>query len=133
MKIVILLMVNIGIFLQDVTLTPETTIMPRTELQVFDVTDNSVRLSWASSDSLKPHVYELSVISLADGSLVLKQNVSSTERLIGGLASGQMYQVIITGQHKSLGLVTYQATFTTSKSLYSCILFFVELFNRDQI
>ncbi|KAM5152433.1 collagen alpha-3(VI) chain [Mantella aurantiaca] len=102
--------------LTDVTLTPETTIMPQAELQVFDVTDNSVRLSWASSDSLKPHVYELSIISLADGSLILKQNVSDTERLIGGLASGQMFQVTITGQHKRLGLVTYQATFTTSKS-----------------
>ncbi|XP_040213456.1 collagen alpha-3(VI) chain isoform X3 [Rana temporaria] len=102
--------------LTDVTLTPETTTMQRTELKVYDVTENSVRLSWTNSDSLKPHVYELSVISLADQSLVLKQNVTGTERLIGGLAGGQMYQVTITGQHKSLGLVTYQATFTTSKS-----------------
>ncbi|XP_018415447.1 PREDICTED: collagen alpha-3(VI) chain [Nanorana parkeri] len=102
--------------LTDVTLTPETTTMQRTELQIFNITENSVRLSWTSSDSLKPHVYELSVISLADQSLVLKQNVTGTERLIGGLASGQMYQVTITGQHKSLGLITYQATFATSNS-----------------
>ncbi|KAM9305123.1 collagen alpha-3(VI) chain [Gastrophryne carolinensis] len=100
----------------DTTPVLESTTMKRTELQVLDVTQNSVRLSWASPDPQKPHVYDLNVISQADQKLVLKQNVTGTERLIGGLASGHTYQVTITGQHKTHGMITYQATFTTSKS-----------------
>ncbi|CAN2389124.1 Collagen type VI alpha 3 [Pristimantis euphronides] len=96
--------------------TSEMTTLPKTELLVSDVTESSVHLSWASADPHKPHVYELSITSLVDNTLVLKQNVTGTERLIGGLMSGQLYQVTITGQHKSIGLITYQATFTTSKS-----------------
>lgn len=88
---------------------------PRTELLVSDVTDSSVYLSWTNADPQQPLVYELSITSLDDNSLVLKQNVTGSERLIGGLMSGQQYQVTITGQHKNLGLITYQETFTTSK------------------
>ncbi|KAG9473389.1 hypothetical protein GDO78_016524 [Eleutherodactylus coqui] len=90
--------------------------VPGAELLVSDVTESSVHLSWASADPQKPHVYEMSITSPDDNTLVLKQNVTGTERLIGGLKSGQLYQVTITGQHKNLGLITYQATFTTSKS-----------------
>ncbi|KAM3917834.1 collagen alpha-3(VI) chain isoform 12-T12 [Leptodactylus fuscus] len=100
----------------DGAVTTEMTTIPGTELLVSDITDSSVYLSWASADPHKPHIYELSITSLDDNTLVLKQNVTSTERLIGGLMSGKIYQVTITGQRKNLGLVTYQATFTTSKS-----------------
>ncbi|XP_073502799.1 collagen alpha-3(VI) chain isoform X6 [Phyllobates terribilis] len=100
----------------DRTVTTHMTSLPMPEVLVSDVTDSSVYLSWASADFQKPVVYELSITALDDNSLVLKQNVTGTERLIGGLISGQVYQVTVTGQHKNLGLITYQTTFTTSKS-----------------
>lgn len=100
----------------DRAVTTQMTAPPRTELLVSDVTDSSVYLSWTNADPQQPLVYELSITSLEDNSLVLKQNVTGSERLIGGLMSGQQYQVTITGQHKNLGLITYQETFTTSQS-----------------
>ncbi|XP_069839243.1 collagen alpha-3(VI) chain [Dendropsophus ebraccatus] len=100
----------------DRTETTAMTDLPRTELLVSDVTESSVHLSWASADPHQPHVYELSITSLDDNTLVLKQNVTGTDRLIGGLMSGHLYQVTLTGQHKNMGLITYQATFTTSTS-----------------
>ncbi|XP_040295825.1 collagen alpha-3(VI) chain isoform X6 [Bufo bufo] len=100
----------------DRTVTTQMAALPRTELLASDVTDSSVYLSWTSADPQMPQVYELSITSLDDNTLVLKQNVTGTERLIGGLKSGQHYQVTVTGQHKNLGLITYQVTFTTSNS-----------------
>ncbi|XP_044160801.1 collagen alpha-3(VI) chain isoform X3 [Bufo gargarizans] len=100
----------------DRTVTTQMAALPRTELLASDVTDSSVYLSWTSTDPQMPQVYELSITSLDDNTLVLKQNVTGTERLIGGLKSGQHYQVTVTGQHKNLGLITYQVTFTTSNS-----------------
>ncbi|KAG8559235.1 hypothetical protein GDO81_017268 [Engystomops pustulosus] len=100
----------------DLVVPTQMTTSSSPELVVSDVTDSSVYLSWTSADPQKPQVYEMSISSLDDNTLVLKQNVTGTERLIGGLLSGHNYQVTITGQHKSLGLVTYQATFTTGKS-----------------
>ncbi|XP_069589435.1 collagen alpha-3(VI) chain isoform X7 [Ranitomeya imitator] len=100
----------------DRTVTTHMTSLPMPEVLASDVTDSSVYLSWARADLQKPDVYELSITSLDDNSLVLKQNVTGTERLIGGLISGQVYQVTVTGQHKNLGLITYQTTFTTRTS-----------------
>ncbi|MEE6490859.1 hypothetical protein FKM82_016035 [Ascaphus truei] len=90
--------------------------MPGTGVQVSDVTENSARLRWASQDPQDSHVYDLSVTSVTDKALVLKKNVTGTERVIGGLGSGQQYQVTIMGHHKTHGRVTYQTTFTTNKS-----------------
>ncbi|XP_056389375.1 collagen alpha-3(VI) chain [Hyla sarda] len=98
----------------DRAVTTQMTALP--ELLVSDVTESSVHLSWTSADPQQPPVYELSITSVDDNTLVLKQNVTGTDRLIGGLMSGHVYQITITGQHKNLGLITYQATFTTSKS-----------------
>ncbi|KAM4025434.1 collagen alpha-3(VI) chain [Anomaloglossus baeobatrachus] len=100
----------------DRAATAQMTSLPMPDVLVSDVTESSAYLSWASADLQKPAVYELSITSLEDNTLVLKQNVTGTERLIGGLMSGQGYQVTVTGQHKNLGLITYQTTFTTSKS-----------------
>ncbi|XP_053328266.1 collagen alpha-3(VI) chain isoform X1 [Spea bombifrons] len=98
----------------DITLSTQDTGTSRTELQVLDVTENSVHLSWASSDPNQPHLYDLSVTSLSNQALVLKQNVTGTDRIIGGLKSGEQYQVTISGHHQTLGMVIYQATFKTS-------------------
>ncbi|XP_075036483.1 collagen alpha-3(VI) chain [Mixophyes fleayi] len=100
----------------DYTLAPEIPTLSGADLQVLDVTENSVSLNWASADPLKNQDYELSVTSLSDQTLVLKQNVTGTEKLVGGLESGQLYQVTVTGQHKSHGVFSDQAIFSTSKS-----------------
>ncbi|KAM4697336.1 collagen alpha-3(VI) chain [Rhinophrynus dorsalis] len=97
----------------DASLSTKAPEMPRTELQVTDVTENSVRLSWTSQDPQQPHLYDLRLISLTEKALVLKQNVTGTERLIGGLKSGHQYQVTLTGHHKNYGRITFQAAFTT--------------------
>ncbi|KAM4606910.1 collagen alpha-3(VI) chain isoform 2-T2 [Discoglossus pictus] len=91
--------------------------VPHADLEVLDVTENSVRLRWTSPNPQHHQLYELSIISLSDQALVLKQNVTSTERVVGGLISGQQYQVTIKSHHKSHGRVTYQTAFTTRKSL----------------
>ncbi|XP_053554835.1 collagen alpha-3(VI) chain isoform X3 [Bombina bombina] len=90
--------------------------VPQADLKVLDVTENSARLRWTNTFPQQPHLYDLSVTSLADQVLVVKQNVTGTERVIGGLQSGQQYKVTIIGHHPAHGQVTYHAIFTTSKS-----------------
>jgi len=87
------------------------------DIQITDVTENSARLRWASPAPHNAYVFDLAITLAHDHSLVLKQNVTGTERVIGGLRSGQKYLVFITGYLKSQPKVTYTGTFSTSKFL----------------
>lgn len=87
------------------------------DIQITDVTENSARLRWASPEPHNAYVFDLAITLAHDHSLVLKQNVTGTERVIGGLRSGQKYLVFITGYLKSQPKVTYTGTFSTSKFL----------------
>uniref|UniRef100_A0A8C3LXE5 Collagen alpha-3(VI) chain n=1 Tax=Chrysolophus pictus TaxID=9089 RepID=A0A8C3LXE5_CHRPC len=83
------------------------------DIQIADVTENSARLRWASPEPHSAYVFDLTITLAHDHSLVLKQNVTGTERVIGGLRSGQKYLVFITGYLKSQPKVTYTGTFST--------------------
>ncbi|XP_015723573.1 collagen alpha-3(VI) chain isoform X8 [Coturnix japonica] len=83
------------------------------DIQITDVTENSARLRWASPEPHNAYVFDLAITLAHDHSLVLKQNVTGTERVIGGLRSGQKYLVFITGYLKSQPKATYTGTFST--------------------
>uniref|UniRef100_A0A4X2M6E5 Collagen alpha-3(VI) chain n=1 Tax=Vombatus ursinus TaxID=29139 RepID=A0A4X2M6E5_VOMUR len=86
------------------------------EIQVSEVTENSARLRWVNPDQPNPYIYDLTVTSMHDRSVVLKQNLTMTERVIGGLVAGHTYHVAIVSYLKSQVKATYEGTFTTSKS-----------------
>lgn len=102
------------------------------DIQITDVTENSARLRWASPEPHSAYVFDLTITLAHDHSLVLKQNVTGTERVIGGLRSGQKYLVFITGYLKSQPKVTYTGTFSTSEFIsvkyQHSLLFFPPLF-----
>uniref|UniRef100_A0A4X2LUE1 Collagen type VI alpha 3 chain n=1 Tax=Vombatus ursinus TaxID=29139 RepID=A0A4X2LUE1_VOMUR len=102
---------------KSVAMKPVTT-KPLTsrEIQVSEVTENSARLRWVNPDQPNPYIYDLTVTSMHDRSVVLKQNLTMTERVIGGLVAGHTYHVAIVSYLKSQVKATYEGTFTTSKS-----------------
>ncbi|XP_064371463.1 collagen alpha-3(VI) chain isoform X9 [Dromaius novaehollandiae] len=83
------------------------------DIQITDVTENSAKLRWVSPEPSNSYVFEITITLAHDHSLVLKQNLTGTERIIGGLRSGQKYLVVITGYQKSQPRVTYTGTFST--------------------
>uniref|UniRef100_A0A8B9CZQ9 Collagen alpha-3(VI) chain n=1 Tax=Anser brachyrhynchus TaxID=132585 RepID=A0A8B9CZQ9_9AVES len=97
--------------------TASTTAAAAVPMRITDVTENSARLRWASPEPHNAYVFDLSITLAHDHSLVLKQNLTGTERVIGGLRGGQKYLVVITGYLKSQPKVTYTGTFSTSKYL----------------
>uniref|UniRef100_A0A8C3HUR3 Collagen type VI alpha 3 chain n=1 Tax=Chrysemys picta bellii TaxID=8478 RepID=A0A8C3HUR3_CHRPI len=94
-----------------------TAVKVESEIQITDITENSAKLRWVNPEPQTVDFFDISITSTQDHSLVLKLNLTSTERVIGGLSSGQKYQVAITGYHKSQVKVTYMGTFSTSKCL----------------
>lgn len=85
------------------------------EIQITDITETSAKLRWGNPEPESSYVFDITVTSAHDHSLVLKQNVTSTEQVIGGLRSGQKYHVVIIGYQKSQIKLNYMATFSTSK------------------
>uniref|UniRef100_A0A8B9S333 Collagen alpha-3(VI) chain n=1 Tax=Apteryx owenii TaxID=8824 RepID=A0A8B9S333_APTOW len=83
------------------------------DIQITDVTENSAKLRWVSPEPSNSYVFDITVTLAHDHSLVLKQNLTGSERIIGGLRSGQKYLVVITGYQKSQPRVTYTGTFST--------------------
>ncbi|XP_075790156.1 collagen alpha-3(VI) chain isoform X2 [Pelodiscus sinensis] len=83
------------------------------EIQITDITENSAKLRWVSPGPLPLDFFDITLTSAHDHSLVLKLNLTSTERVIGGLRSGQKYHVTITGYHKSQAKATFTGTFST--------------------
>uniref|UniRef100_A0A8C8YD95 Collagen type VI alpha 3 chain n=1 Tax=Panthera leo TaxID=9689 RepID=A0A8C8YD95_PANLE len=86
------------------------------EVQVSDVTENSARIHWERPEPPSPYFYDLTVTSAHDQSLVLRQNLSVTERAIGGLLAGHTYHVVVLCYLKSQVRAAYQGSFTTKKA-----------------
>lgn len=80
-----------------------------------DVTENSARIHWERPEPPSPYFYDLTVTSAHDQSLVLRQNLSVTERAIGGLLAGHTYHVVVLCYLKSQVRAAYQGSFTTSE------------------
>ncbi|KAJ7344630.1 hypothetical protein JRQ81_000580 [Phrynocephalus forsythii] len=88
-------------------------IMQIGEIQITNITENSVKLYWANPEPQHVYVYDITITSAYDHSLILRLNVTGTERVIGGLGSGQKYHVVVTGFHNAQAKATYKGTFTT--------------------
>uniref|UniRef100_A0A8C8SQP5 Collagen type VI alpha 3 chain n=1 Tax=Pelusios castaneus TaxID=367368 RepID=A0A8C8SQP5_9SAUR len=93
--------------------TDKPAVKVRSDIQITDISENSAKLRWVNPEPQTPYFFDITITSAHDRSLVLKLNLTSTERVIGGLRSGQKYHVVITGYHKSQAKVTYTATFST--------------------
>ncbi|KAK2501378.1 hypothetical protein MC885_001210, partial [Smutsia gigantea] len=77
---------------------------------------NSARLRWEKPEPPSPYFYSLAVTLAHDQSLVLKQNLTVTDRIIGGLLAGQTYHVMVVCYLKSQVRATYQGSFSTKKT-----------------
>ncbi|XP_034862670.1 collagen alpha-3(VI) chain isoform X3 [Mirounga leonina] len=86
------------------------------EVQVSDVTENSARLHWERPEPPSPYLYDLTITSAHDQSLVLRQNLSVTERTVGGLLAGHTYHVAVVCHLKSQVRAAYQGSFSTKKT-----------------
>ncbi|XP_036623350.1 collagen alpha-3(VI) chain isoform X1 [Trichosurus vulpecula] len=96
-------------------LSPKPAVKTSREVQVSEVTENSARLRWVNPDQPNPYIYDLTITSMHDRSVVLKQNLTVAERVVGGLVAGQTYHVTIVSYLKSQVKATYEGTFTTKK------------------
>lgn len=85
------------------------------EIQVSEVTENSARLHWEQPEPSSSYFYDLTITSAHDQSLVLRQNLTSTDRVISGLLAGQMYRVVVVSYLQSQARTVYQGSFNTSK------------------
>ncbi|XP_015288507.3 collagen alpha-3(VI) chain isoform X6 [Macaca fascicularis] len=86
------------------------------EVQVSEITENSARLHWERPEPPSPYFYDLTITSAHDQSLVLKQNLTVTDRVVGGLLAGQMYHVAVVCYLRSQVRATYHGSFSTKKS-----------------
>lgn len=86
------------------------------EVQVSEITENSARLHWERPEPPSPYFYDLTITSARDQSLVLKQNLTVTDRVVGGLLAGQMYHVAVVCYLRSQVRATYHGSFSTKKS-----------------
>nr|XP_031533680.1 collagen alpha-3(VI) chain isoform X5 [Vicugna pacos] len=86
------------------------------EVQVSEVTENSARLQWERPEPPSAYFYDLIVTSAHDQSLVLRQNLTATDRVIGGLLAGQTYHVTVVCYLRSQVRATYQGSFSTKKT-----------------
>uniref|UniRef100_A0A8C5LIL0 Collagen, type VI, alpha 3 n=1 Tax=Jaculus jaculus TaxID=51337 RepID=A0A8C5LIL0_JACJA len=85
------------------------------EVQVSEVTENSAKLHWERPEPPSSYFYDLTITSAQDQSLVLKQNLTVTDRVIGGLLAGQTYNVAVVSYLQSQVRAIYQGSFSTSK------------------
>ena len=85
------------------------------EIHVSEVTENSARLHWERPEPPSPYIYNLTVTSAHDQAVVLKQNLTVTARVVGGLLPGQTYHVTVTCSLRSQVRAVYQGSFSTSK------------------
>uniref|UniRef100_A0A8C4FFY6 Uncharacterized protein n=1 Tax=Catagonus wagneri TaxID=51154 RepID=A0A8C4FFY6_9CETA len=86
------------------------------EVQVSEVTENGARLHWDRPEPPSPYFYDLSVTAAQDQSLVLKQNLTVTDRVVGGLLPGQTYHVAVVCYLKSQVRATYHGSFSTKRT-----------------
>ncbi|XP_006866840.1 PREDICTED: collagen alpha-3(VI) chain [Chrysochloris asiatica] len=86
------------------------------EVHVSEITENSAKLHWDRPEPPSPYFYDLTVTAAHDQSLVLKQNLTGTNRVIGGLLSGHVYHVSVVCYLRSQVRAIYQSSFSTKKS-----------------
>ncbi|XP_005411292.1 PREDICTED: collagen alpha-3(VI) chain isoform X2 [Chinchilla lanigera] len=91
-------------------------VKPVPEVQVSEVTENSARLRWERPEPSSSYFYDLTVTSAHDQSLVLRQNLTVTERVIGGLRAGQTYYVAVVCYLRSQVRAVFRGTFSTKKT-----------------
>ncbi|XP_043732719.1 collagen alpha-3(VI) chain isoform X2 [Cervus elaphus] len=85
------------------------------EVHVSEVTENSAKLHWERPEPPSPYLYNLTVTSAHDQAVVLKQNLTVTDRVIGGLLPGQTYHVTVICSLRSQVRAIYQGSFSTKK------------------
>uniref|UniRef100_A0A8C6FI42 Collagen type VI alpha 3 chain n=1 Tax=Moschus moschiferus TaxID=68415 RepID=A0A8C6FI42_MOSMO len=85
------------------------------EVHVSEVTENSAKLHWERPEPPSPYLYNLTVTSAHDQAVVLKQNLTVTDRVVGGLLPGQTYHVTVTCSLRSQIRAIYQGSFSTKK------------------
>lgn len=85
------------------------------EVRVSEITENSAKLSWERPEPPSPYFYDLTVTSAHDQSLVLKQNLTVTDRIIGGLRAGHVYRVSVVCYLRSQVRAAYHGSFSTRK------------------
>ncbi|XP_021513098.1 collagen alpha-3(VI) chain isoform X2 [Meriones unguiculatus] len=86
------------------------------EIQVSEVTENSARLHWERPEPSSSYFYDLTITSAHDQSVVLRKNLTSTERVITGLLAGQMYHVVVVSYLHSQVRAVYQGSFNTKQT-----------------
>nr|XP_025840126.1 collagen alpha-3(VI) chain isoform X2 [Vulpes vulpes] len=86
------------------------------EVRVSDITENSAKLHWERPEPPSPYFYDLTVTSAHDQSLVLRQNLSATERAVGGLLAGHTYHVAVVCYLRAQARAVYQGSFSTKKA-----------------
>lgn len=84
-------------------------------MQVSEVTENSARLHWERLEPSSSYFYDLTVTSAHDQSLVLRQNLTVTDRVISGLLPGQTYHVVVVSYLQSQVRAVYHGSFNTGK------------------
>ncbi|KAM9085203.1 collagen alpha-3(VI) chain isoform 3-T4 [Megaptera novaeangliae] len=85
------------------------------EVHASEITGNSAKLHWERPEPSSPYLYNLTITSAHDQSLVLKQNLTVTEHVIGGLLPGQTYHVTVICYLRSQVRAIYQGSFSTKK------------------
>lgn len=80
-----------------------------------EITENSAKLHWEKPEPPSSYFYDLAVTLAHDRSLVLRQNLTVTDRVIGGLLAGQTYHVVVVCYLRSQVKAIYQGSFSTSK------------------
>nr|XP_013012877.1 collagen alpha-3(VI) chain isoform X4 [Cavia porcellus] len=91
-------------------------VKPVPEVQVSEVTEHSARLRWERPEPPSSYFYDLTVTSAHDQSLVLRQNLTVTERVLSGLRAGQTYYVVVVCYLRSQVRAVFRGTFSTKKS-----------------
>ncbi|XP_023577843.1 collagen alpha-3(VI) chain isoform X2 [Octodon degus] len=86
------------------------------EIQVSEVTENSAKLRWERPEPPSSYFYDLTVTSAHDQSLVLRQNLTVTERVISGLRAEQTYYVVVVCYMRSQVRAVLRGTFSTKKA-----------------
>uniref|UniRef100_A0A4W2EVZ2 Collagen type XXVIII alpha 1 chain n=1 Tax=Bos indicus x Bos taurus TaxID=30522 RepID=A0A4W2EVZ2_BOBOX len=99
----------------EATKTEAAKLMAPREIHVSEVTENSAKLHWERPEPPSPYLYNLTVTSAHDQAVVLKQNLTVTDRVIGGLLPGQTYHVTVTCSLRSQVRAIYQGSFSTKK------------------
>ena len=85
------------------------------EVRVSEVAESSARLHWERPEPPSPYFYDLTVTSAHDQSLVLKQNLTATDRVVGGLRAGQTYHVTVVCYLRAQVRAVYRGSFSTSE------------------